>query len=59
MVRKKKFEPDDPEQSARFIELAEQVQAEDAGERFEEAMKKIAQARSKRPHNSSPKQDAS
>jgi len=45
MGRKKKPEWDDPEQSARFIELAEQVQADDAEERFEEAMKKIVSAK--------------
>jgi len=41
MGRKKKVEPEDPEQSARFIETAELIQAEDAEERFEEAMKRI------------------
>jgi hypothetical protein len=45
MGRKKKVEPDDPERSARFIELAERIQDEDAKERFEEAMKKIAKAK--------------
>jgi hypothetical protein len=47
MPEKKKQEYDDPEQSARFVELANKIQAEDAEERFEEAMKKVAQA--KRP----------
>ncbi|MBI4965916.1 MAG: hypothetical protein HY913_21740 [Desulfomonile tiedjei] len=41
MGRKKKPEPDDLERSARFIETAERIQAEDAEERFEEAMKRI------------------
>ncbi|MGO9571908.1 MAG: hypothetical protein ACLP5H_30660 [Desulfomonilaceae bacterium] len=41
MGRKKKPKWDDPEQSTRFIELAEQVQTDDAEERFEEAMKRI------------------
>ena len=41
MGRKKKAEPDDPERSARFIETAERIQADDAKERFEEAMKRI------------------
>jgi hypothetical protein len=41
MGRKKKPEPDDPERSARFIETAERIQAEDAEERFKEAMKRI------------------
>lgn len=42
MGRKKKVEYDDPEQSARFIEFAEQNQTEDAEPRFEEAMKLLA-----------------
>lgn len=42
MGRKKKVEWDDPERSARFIETAERIQAEDAEERFEETMKRIA-----------------
>lgn len=54
MGRKKKPEWDDPEQSARFIELAEQIQADDAEERFEEAMKRIAQV--KRPKSSQAKE---
>jgi len=41
MGRKKKVEPDDPERSARFIETAERIQADDAEEKFEEAMKRI------------------
>jgi hypothetical protein len=45
MGRKKKVEQDDPERSARFIEMAERIQADDAKERFEEAMKKIAKAK--------------
>jgi len=44
MGRKKKPPSDDPERSARFIETAERIQAEDAEERFEEAMKRIAKA---------------
>jgi hypothetical protein len=49
MGRKKKPIPDDPEQSAKFIEYAKQVETEETGERFEEAMKKIAKA--KRPES--------
>ncbi len=49
MGRKKRPEPDDPERSARFIEMAKQIQAEDAEKRFEEAMKRISQA--KRPRS--------
>ena len=48
MGRKKKAEPDDPEQYARFVELAERIQADDAEERFEEAMKRIAAFKPKR-----------
>lgn len=44
MGRKKKLPPDDPERSARFIETATRIQADDAEERFEEAMQKIAAA---------------
>lgn len=46
MGRKKKVEPDDPERSARFIETAERIQADDAEERFEEAMKRILSSKS-------------
>jgi len=49
MGEKKNSEWDDPEQSARFIEFAEQNQTEDAEERFEEAMKKITKAKRERP----------
>jgi|WetSurMetagenome_2_1015567.scaffolds.fasta_scaffold1490031_1 hypothetical protein len=45
MGRKKKDELDDPERSARFIETAEWIQAEDAEEGFEEAMKRILKSR--------------
>jgi hypothetical protein len=49
MGRKKKLKPDDPEQSARFIETAKEIQAEDAEERFEKAMKQIVISRLKKP----------
>ena len=49
MGRKKKAKWDDPEQSARFIEFAEQNQTEDAEEKFEEAMKRLARAGHKPP----------
>jgi hypothetical protein len=51
---KKKIEPDDPERSARFIETAERIQAEDAEERFEKAMKRIVAA--KRPKTTQDKE---
>lgn len=47
MGRKKKPKPEDPERSAAFVEMAEQIQAEDADERFEEAMKRILKAKRK------------
>jgi hypothetical protein len=52
MGRKKKVEPDNPERSARFIETAERIQADDAEERFEEAMKRMASG--KKPKSESP-----
>jgi hypothetical protein len=39
--RKKKPVPDDPEQSARFLETAKAVLTEDAKERFEKATEMI------------------
>lgn len=45
MGRRKKPLPDDPEQYARFVEMAEGIQAEDAEERFKESMKQIAKVR--------------
>jgi hypothetical protein len=45
MEEKKKLEYDDPEQSARFIETAEQLLGDDAEEKLEEAMKRIAKAK--------------
>lgn len=41
MPRKKIPKPDDKEQSARFIETAEQVQINDAKEVFEKVIEKI------------------
>lgn len=41
MGRKKKPEPDDPDQSAKFIELAEKIKAENDKELFEQVVKKI------------------
>ena len=42
MGRKKRPDPDDKEQYARFIKIAKEIQEEDAEEAFEEAMSKIA-----------------
>ncbi len=47
MGRKKKPRPDDPEQYARFVETAKKIEADDAKERFEEAMKRILSAKQK------------
>ncbi|MGO9571776.1 MAG: hypothetical protein ACLP5H_29980 [Desulfomonilaceae bacterium] len=45
MKRKKKSEPDDPEQYARFVKVAEEHLDEDAEEKLEEALKKILPAK--------------
>ena len=42
MSRRKRPEPDDKEQSARFIETAGQIQSNNPNEAFEETIKKIA-----------------
>jgi hypothetical protein len=52
MGRKKKPEPDDPERSARFIKMAEEIQTEDAEERFDEALKQILSVRREKCSNS-------
>ena len=43
--KKKEIKPDDPEQFAAFVELAEDIKEEDAGKRFEEAFGKIMRAK--------------
>jgi hypothetical protein len=45
MGRKKKPKWDDPEQSAKFIEFAKQIETEDTKDKFEEAIKQIAKAK--------------
>ena len=45
MPKKKKLKPDDPEQSARFIETAERIKADNDKELFEQALKKIIKPR--------------
>jgi hypothetical protein len=45
--KKKKIEPDDPEQFARFVEVAEEIKADDADELFEAAFEKITKAKPK------------
>ena len=40
-TRKSKPKPDNKEQSARFIEKAEQIQSDNAKQTFEEAISKI------------------
>lgn len=60
MEEKKKHEYDDPEQSARFVETMRELEADDAKERFEEALKRIlftkkeSQARAKEVIDSLP-----
>ncbi|MGO9555702.1 MAG: hypothetical protein ACLP2U_11815 [Syntrophobacteraceae bacterium] len=46
MGRKKKIEPDDPAQFARFIEASEKIEfVENPKETFEQAFKKVAKAK--------------
>lgn len=52
MGRKKKPKPEDPEQYARFAEIAERILADDAEERIEEAMKRIVSFKPKREKSS-------
>jgi len=47
MSRKKRPEPDDKEQFARFVEKAKEIQREDAKEAFEEALSKIVKKKKK------------
>ncbi|MGO9374871.1 MAG: hypothetical protein ACLQBD_22625 [Syntrophobacteraceae bacterium] len=50
MARKKKPEPDDPEQSAKFIEAAQKIElVENPKEAFEEALKEIGKAKRQTP----------
>ncbi len=53
-ARKKKSEPDDKEQFARFVEKAKEIQRDDAKEAFEEAIGKIV--KKKRLSKNSPHQ---
>jgi hypothetical protein len=41
MEEKKRLNQDDPEQSARFIEAAERIEADSAWAEFDSAMKRI------------------
>lgn len=52
MVKKKKPKPDNPEQFARFVEVAEEIKADDADARFEEAFGKIVKAKPAKEKNS-------
>ncbi len=45
MTKNNKSKPNDKEQSARFMEIAEQIQSENAQEAFEETMSKVAKKR--------------
>jgi len=50
--RKKKPKPDDPEQYARFVKVAEEHLGEDAEEKLEEAMEKILTKKPEKPARS-------
>jgi hypothetical protein len=43
MPRKPKLPPDDPEQSKRFIDMAREVEAEQASPNFERVFRKVAE----------------
>lgn len=45
MARKPTPKPDDPEQSERFVEQARELEADESGKAFEQALKKIVPAR--------------
>jgi hypothetical protein len=45
MGRKKKPKPDDPEQSARFLETAKRIKADNDKELFENAVRKIVKVK--------------
>jgi hypothetical protein len=49
MMQKPKTKPDDPEQSKRFIETAEEVGADADDAALERALKKIAQVPKPKP----------
>lgn len=46
--KKKKYKPDDKEQSARFVEKAKQIRADDSKIKFEEICSKVLKP--KKPH---------
>ena len=53
MGKKKQVDPDDPEQYARFVKVAEEHLEEDAEERFEEAIRKILPPKGPEPDQDS------
>ena len=53
--KKKKVEPDDPAQSARFMELAERTKADNDKQLFEQACKKIIKPKGKNTPGKQPK----
>jgi len=46
--------PDDPEEYARFVKLAEEIQDEGAEDRFEDAVKKLLPAKIKQSQEEKP-----
>jgi len=49
MPRKPKPQPDDPEQSKRFIDTAREIGADESLEGFERTFKKVVPVRTNRP----------
>lgn len=51
MSKKDQQKPDDPEEYARFVKVAEEIQGKDAAELFEDAIKKVL--KKKKPEDDS------
>ncbi len=49
MTDKRKRDPDDKMQSARFVETARQLGADESGKEFERALKKVVPIKAPRP----------
>jgi hypothetical protein len=55
MTKNRKYEPDDKEQSARFVEVARSLESDESGKIFDRVVKKIIpRARRQRYRQKSP-----
>lgn len=57
MSRKSEPKRDDPKQSERFIETARKIEADESGEKFERAFKKVLRPQ-KHPHSTARKESS-